>query len=135
VAGVLPDYMVPSAFVVAGALPLTVSGKVDRAALPAPDYGAGAAGEFVAPRGEVEQILAGIWADVLGAERVGAEDDFFALGGHSLLAAMAVARLGAAFELSVPIRAIFANPVLERLAEYVEALILDDLDGTGTLNG
>jgi amino acid adenylation domain-containing protein len=126
-AGMLPDYMVPSAFVVVDGLPLTVSGKLDRAALPAPDYGAGA--EFVAPRGEVEQILAGIWADVLRVERVGATDDFFALGGNSLLAVKVMARVRTAIDLDVPLRVIFANPVLERFAEYVEELLLQDIDG------
>jgi amino acid adenylation domain-containing protein len=116
VAGVLPDYMVPAAFVVVEALPLTVSGKVDRAALPAPDYGAGAGGEYAAPRGEVEQILTGIWADVLEVERVGATDDFFALGGHSLLAVRLISRVRAALRAEVPVWMLFEAPTPAALA-------------------
>ncbi|MET0397695.1 MAG: amino acid adenylation domain-containing protein [Longimicrobiaceae bacterium] len=116
----LPDYMVPGAIVVLEALPLTATGKTDRAALPAPDP-AGAAREFVAPRTPVEEMLAGIWGEVLGVERVGAEDDFFDLGGHSLLATRVASRVRAACGVELPVRALFEAPTLERLAERVEA--------------
>ncbi len=116
----LPDYMVPGALVVLEALPLTATGKTDRAALPAP-YPAGAAREFVAPRTPVEEMLAGIWAEVLGVVRVGAEDDFFDLGGHSLLATRVASRVRAACGVELPVRALFESPTLERLAERVEA--------------
>jgi hypothetical protein len=116
-AGRLPHYMVPSAVVVVGEFPLTVNGKLDRAALPAPDWGAG---EYVAPRSELERVLAGIWADVLGVERVGVHDDFFGLGGHSLLAVKLISRVRAVLGAEVSIRDVFAASTVARLAR-VEA--------------
>ncbi|MFD6293001.1 amino acid adenylation domain-containing protein, partial [Streptomyces sp. NPDC060205] len=89
----LPTYMIPSAFVELTDLPLTPNGKLDRAALPDPDRAwVGVAGEFVAPRSEVERVLAGVWAQVLGVERVGVEDNFFELGGDSIVSIRVVAR-------------------------------------------
>ena len=82
----LPDYMVPSAFVVLEALPLTPNGKLDRRALPAPRYDANLAGTYVAPRDALEEIVAGVWRDVLKLEQVGVHDNFFELGGNSLSA-------------------------------------------------
>ncbi|MGH3780953.1 MAG: AMP-binding protein, partial [Pseudonocardiaceae bacterium] len=86
----LPDYMVPSAFVVLDELPLNPNGKLDRRALPVPDFAAGVG--YVAPRTEAEQTLAGIWSDVLGVERVGVEDNFFELGGDSILSLQVISR-------------------------------------------
>ncbi|MET0396905.1 MAG: amino acid adenylation domain-containing protein, partial [Longimicrobiaceae bacterium] len=120
--GRLPEYMVPGALVVLEAMPLTPRGKIDRRALPAPDaYGEAAA--HVAPRTQTEEVLAGVWAEVLGVERVGAADDFFALGGHSLLATRVASRLREAFGVEVPLRAVFEAPVLADLALRVDELL------------
>ncbi|HEX7242584.1 MAG TPA: amino acid adenylation domain-containing protein, partial [Longimicrobiaceae bacterium] len=116
---VLPQYMVPSAFVALAEWPLSASGKIDRAALPAPDPGGGAKG-YVAPRTPAEATLAGLWAEVLRLERVGVHDDFFELGGHSLLAAQLVARVAAATGAELPVRALFDAHTVERFAARVD---------------
>ncbi len=114
----LPAYMVPSAFVLLDRLPRLPSGKVDRRALPAPDDGGAAAARFVPPRGLLEETLAGIWAEVLGVERVGSEDDFFAdLGGHSLLATRAVAAVRERLGIDLPLRSLFEAPTVSAWAE------------------
>ncbi|PJG49978.1 non-ribosomal peptide synthetase, partial [Bradyrhizobium forestalis] len=107
----LPDYMVPSAFVRLAALPLTVNGKLDRKALAAPDDEAYAHRAYEPPQGEIEITLAQIWAELLGVERVGRHDHFFALGGHSLLAVQLIERLRRR-SLGVEVRTLFARPVL-----------------------
>ena len=114
----LPDYMVPGAWVVLAALPLTPNGKVDRKALPKPD--AESAEAYVAPRTPAEEILAGVWAELLRVERVGAGDNFFDLGGHSLLATRLTSRVREAFGVELPLRAVFEAPVLSALAAEVE---------------
>jgi acyl carrier protein len=115
----LPDYMVPTAFVRLDALPLTANGKLDVAALPDPEHAAAPA--FVAPRTAAEQVVAEIWAEVLGRETVGAEDDFFALGGHSLLATQVLSRVEQAFGVKLPVRALFEEPTVAALAARLEA--------------
>ncbi|HEY7767793.1 amino acid adenylation domain-containing protein [Longimicrobium sp.] len=117
----LPEYMVPSAFVYLDALPLTPNGKVDRKALPAPEYAA-AADQYVAPRTPVEEVLAGMWAEVLRLERVGVTENFFELGGHSLLATRVVTRVREVFALEVPLRAFFEGPTVAELAGRVEEM-------------
>jgi amino acid adenylation domain-containing protein len=118
----LPEYMVPGAFVFLEAMPLTASGKVNRRALPAPEIGAGAAAtEYVAPRTPLEELIAGLWAEVLGVERVGVHDNFFALGGHSLLATQLVSRVRGHFAVELPLRNLFETPTVAGLAERIEA--------------
>jgi alpha-ketoglutarate-dependent taurine dioxygenase/acyl carrier protein/NRPS condensation-like uncharacterized protein len=117
----LPDYMVPRDFVVLGKLPLTASGKIHRLALPAPDFsGVRLANEFVAPRTQREELLAGILAKVLGLDRVGIHDNFFELGGHSLLATQVISRMREAFQSEIPLRLLFEAPTVAALSESVE---------------
>ncbi|WP_203854785.1 non-ribosomal peptide synthetase, partial [Dactylosporangium siamense] len=116
----LPEYMVPSVFVSLPALPLSANGKVDRAALPAPDLSR-RVDVFVAPAGPVQEVLAGIWAEVLGVERVGVHDNFFALGGHSLLATRVVSRIRLAFGVEVSVAALFDTPTIAGLTPAVDA--------------
>jgi amino acid adenylation domain-containing protein/FkbH-like protein len=114
----LPDYMVPSVFVILPALPLTPNGKVDRKQLPAPEQTrSGSAETFVAPSSPTEQKLAGIWREVLGVKAVGVRDNFFDLGGHSLLAIQVLSRIRQEFKLEVPLAAIFDAPTIAALAE------------------
>ena len=116
----LPDYMAPSAFVFLDELPLGPTGKVDRGALPAPDAaGPRAARSYVAPRTPVEELLAGIWAGVLGVERVGADDNFFELGGHSLLATRIVGRVRKALHCELSLRDVFEAPTVAGVARVI----------------
>ncbi|MET0395315.1 MAG: amino acid adenylation domain-containing protein, partial [Longimicrobiaceae bacterium] len=111
----LPEHMVPGALVVVDALPRTPEGKTDRRALPAPDSAPDDPAES-APRTPEEEILAGIWAEVLGVERVGIHDDFFQLGGHSLLATRVVSRVRALLGAELPLRALFESPTVAGIA-------------------
>ncbi|HEX6908775.1 MAG TPA: amino acid adenylation domain-containing protein, partial [Longimicrobium sp.] len=117
----LPEHMVPDALVVLDAFPLTPSGKVARRALPAPDAPAENAAH-VAPRTPSEELLAGIFADVLNVGKVGARDDFFALGGHSLLATRVVSRVREAFGVELPLRDLFDASTVEALAARIDGL-------------
>jgi amino acid adenylation domain-containing protein len=124
----LPDWMIPSAWVPVVRLPLSANGKVDRAALPAP--GSGPAAEHVAPRTPVEEAVAGIWGEVLGADRIGVHDDFFALGGNSLAAVRMVAQIQEQLGVALPLRALFTgDPTVEGIATAVfEQLLLEDAE-------
>ncbi|HSF41831.1 MAG TPA: MupA/Atu3671 family FMN-dependent luciferase-like monooxygenase [Thermoanaerobaculia bacterium] len=117
----LPDAMVPSAFVLLPSLPITSGGKVDRRALPAPEPDEGSGRDFEAPRTPVEEIVAGVWAEVLGREeRIGAKDDFFDIGGHSLLAGRVLARLQSALGVRLPLREFFKDSTVAGLARRLE---------------
>ncbi|MCZ8519471.1 MULTISPECIES: non-ribosomal peptide synthase/polyketide synthase [Paenibacillus] len=117
----LPEYMLPSYWIVLDLLPLTVNGKIDRRALPLPETGNRHA-EYAPPRSENERLLAGLWQEVLGVERAGIHDDFFALGGHSLKAARLASQISRHMGVQVPLTRIFAEPTLAGLAAEVEAL-------------
>jgi acyl carrier protein len=116
----LPEYMIPSVFVHLAELPLTASGKVDRRSLPAPEPTRETLeGEYVAPRTAEEEIIAGIWAQVLKVEEVGVEDNFFALGGHSLLATQVMSRVRNAFHVELSLRYLFEEPTVAGLAARI----------------
>nr|WP_307734556.1 amino acid adenylation domain-containing protein [Xanthomonas albilineans] len=116
---VLPDYMVPAAYVPLDRLPLTPNGKLDRKALPAPDGVAYAAHAYEAPQGKIEQTIATIWGDLLGLETIGRHDNFFALGGHSLLAVRVASRLRQELDVEIGVAELFAHATLQQLAACV----------------
>jgi non-ribosomal peptide synthetase component F len=113
----LPAYMVPAAVVALPTLPLTVNGKLDRRALPAPEYQD--VDRYRAPADPIEQTLAGIYAQILGVERVGVDDSFFDLGGNSLLAMRLATRIGTELGVDVPVQTIFDEPTVARLAQKI----------------
>ncbi|MBV9791331.1 MAG: amino acid adenylation domain-containing protein, partial [Chloroflexi bacterium] len=117
----LPEYMVPSAFVLLDALPLTPNGKVDRKALPVPEQDRADALVVDEPRTPTETLIASVWAQVLGRERVGIHDNFFTLGGHSLLATQVVSRLRQVLDVDLPLRVLFEAPTVAALAQQITA--------------
>ncbi|MDB4952371.1 MAG: pcbAB [Gemmatimonadetes bacterium] len=117
----LPEYMVPAAFVFMRAFPVNPNGKLDRKALPAPVL-APAEEAYVAPRTPVEEVLAGIWAEVLGVARLGVHDEFFGLGGHSLLATRVVSWVRDVFAVDLSLRALFEGPTVAQMAARVEEM-------------
>jgi amino acid adenylation domain-containing protein len=119
----LPAYMVPSAFVALEAMPLTPNGKVDRSALPVPGHtSAELEGKSEAARTPTEELLAGIWSEVLDVKEVSVHDNFFDLGGHSLLATVLISRIRNAFHMELPLHVLFEAPTLAELAEQIEAM-------------
>jgi amino acid adenylation domain-containing protein len=118
----LPEPMIPSAFVALATLPLSPNGKVDPAALPAPDADRSRAdAAWIEPRGPIEEEVASVWGAILGQERIGAHDNFFDLGGHSLLATQVVSRLRDVLDVEIPLRALFDAPTVAELAGWIEA--------------
>ncbi|HEY0735446.1 MAG TPA: amino acid adenylation domain-containing protein [Herpetosiphonaceae bacterium] len=118
----LPAYMIPSAFVFLDMLPMTTNGKIDRRALPAPVPDDGAQAD-AGPRTPTEELLATIWATVLGRERIGLHENFFDLGGHSLLATRVIARVRAAFQVDLPLTSLFESPTVAGMARQVEVAL------------
>jgi acyl carrier protein len=128
----LPEYLIPSAFVMLEALPLTPNGKLNRRALPVPDYASPALAQaYEAPRSVLEEALADYWSEALGLERVGVNDNFFDLGGHSLLATRLVSQIREDFQIEVPVRALFEAPTVARFAKKMagENVSADHLEG------
>ena len=125
----LPDYMMPSAFVLMKALPLTPNGKVDRRTLPTPDNSVRELeNKFIAPSTSTEAKVAAIWAEVLGLQQISINDNFFELGGHSLLATQIISRIRETFSIEIPLRNFFESPTIFSLAEVIEKLENFELD-------
>ncbi len=122
--GRLPEYMVPVSFVCLEQLPLTPNGKVDRKALPIPERDSSAL-DFVAPRTPAEEVLAGMWAEILGMEKVSVERNLFELGAHSLLVTQIVSRIRNVFSVEPPLRAFFEYPTVAGMASVIEKLKAD----------
>jgi acyl carrier protein len=123
----LPEYMVPLHWLWLDKMPLNANGKLDRKALPAMEIGQLQSQDYQAPRNDLEQTLAAIWAEVLKVEKVGIRDNFFELGGHSLLATQIASRVQKALQRNVPLRAMFECSTVEELAEYIDGLAASDI--------
>ena len=121
----LPEYMIPSAFAFLDRLPLSPNGKIDRKALPAPGAACAETSSFIAPRTPIEEILVGIWAEVLGSERVGVADNFFELGGHSLRAMRVIARVHDVLGVEVAMRAFFEAPTVAGMAAAIDQKLFE----------
>jgi acyl carrier protein len=124
----LPEYMVPAAIVLLGRLPLSIHGKVDRRALPAPEASPQADAPYTAPRTDTETVIAGIWAGVLGIDQVGVHDSFFDLGGDSVASLAVAARAKASFDVALTPREVLVTRTVAGLAELVEDKILTEIE-------
>jgi acyl carrier protein len=121
--------MLPAIFVRLEQLPLTENGKLDRNALP-PPVDLSAESEIVAPRNATEEIIAGIWSEVLGAARVSVQQDFFELGGDSLTATQVISRINLAFQIDLPLGVLFEHRTVAGLASAIEEILVDELSRT-----
>ncbi len=124
----LPDYMVPRFYTVLGAFPLTANGKIDRKALPEPEVTREADIPFAEPSSEIENLLAGIWCEVLELRSVGVNENFFKLGGHSLKITQVISRVREALDVELPMRAMFEAPTIATLALRIEELLIQELN-------
>jgi acyl carrier protein len=125
----LPDYMVPSAYVVMERLPLTANNKLDIAALPEPDFATRADNTSrVAPSSTEEKAIASIWREVLKIDQVSIDDNFFELGGHSLLVTQVATRISQAFDIDLPVRTLFERPTIAGISEEVKSLVESRID-------
>ncbi|NEQ88155.1 MAG: non-ribosomal peptide synthetase, partial [Moorea sp. SIO2I5] len=118
----LPEYMLPSGYVVLSKLPLTPNGKVDRRALPEPDWANSLSTEYVAPETETQKVLAEIWRTLLGIQQIGIHDNFFDLGGHSLMATQVMSRLRNTVKVELPMNKLFENPTIQQLGADIDAI-------------
>jgi amino acid adenylation domain-containing protein len=123
----LPSYMIPSAFVVLDKFPLTPNGKIDRSGLPAPDQIQQSEGNSSSSFTPVQEMLAGIWSEILGIKQVGIHDNFFELGGHSLLATRVISQIRKACKVDLPLRCLFESPTVAELGKEIEKSINADL--------
>ncbi|MFC1712056.1 phosphopantetheine-binding protein, partial [Candidatus Poribacteria bacterium] len=125
----LPDYMIPSAFVMMDSMPLTPSGKINRLALPDPGTARPELGNpFVEPRTAIEGTLADIWSGILGLDEVGIQDNFFDLGGNSLLATQIISRVLNTFQIRVPLRSLFRSPTVADMAVVLAQNMTENLE-------
>jgi amino acid adenylation domain-containing protein len=120
--GCMPEYMVPSSIVLMESLPLTPNGKIDRKALPRPEVERSCSEKFIGPRTPTEEVLSAIWAEILGVERIGVEDNFFELGAHSLLVTQVFSRIRKAFKVEPPLRMFFEYPTIRGIARTIDSL-------------
>jgi acyl carrier protein len=131
----LPEYMIPSAFILLDAFPRNANGKIDWKALPAPVQTRPDLEEtYVAPLTPVEEVVAGIWSEVLGLQEIGIHDDFFSLGGHSLLATKLISRINEAFRLNVPLRFLFDLPTVAAFALEIAQIMAEEADSSATIS-
>jgi len=124
----LPDYMVPTALVTLGRLPLTANGKVDKRALAHLPCTARSSRQYVAARSHEEKVLVEMWKELMGLRQVGVEDDFFEIGGHSLLATQVTAKVRQAFDVEIPLRCVFDNPTIAALAAIIDEMLVEKME-------